>query len=237
MADSRLWRMWAGAHTPQPGPATSPPRSREPPPSAPDSPGHPRMDPHTREKHNEQLDFAFGSLTATIYDLFGAVTETTSTGHRYDNMVYLEVPNVKEAKVREEIDHVLGRHQSPCMEDRSLMPYMDVVVHGIQRYVDLVPSSLPHVMTRDIKFRNYLIPKGTDVLTMLTSVLHDHKEFLNPEVFDPGHFLDESGNFKKSKYFMAFSVDQMNASGPVKEKMGIFKILENSEDSSFECLF
>ena len=63
------------------------------------------------------------------------------------------------AKVREEIDHVLGRHQSPCMEDRSLMPYMDVVVHGIQRYVDLVPSSLPHVMTRDIKFRNYLIPK------------------------------------------------------------------------------
>ncbi|XP_036078504.1 lymphoid-specific helicase isoform X3 [Rousettus aegyptiacus] len=32
-------------------------------------------------------------------------------------------------------------------------------------------------------------------------------------------------------------VDQMNASGPIKEKMGIFKILENSEDSSPECLF
>ncbi|KAK2098709.1 hypothetical protein P7K49_024160 [Saguinus oedipus] len=30
---------------------------------------------------------------------------------------------------------------------------------------------------------------------------------------------------------------QMNASGPIKEKMGIFKILENSEDSSPECLF
>ncbi|KFO29915.1 lymphoid-specific helicase isoform X2 [Fukomys damarensis] len=32
-------------------------------------------------------------------------------------------------------------------------------------------------------------------------------------------------------------IDQMKASGPIKEKMGIFKILENSEDSSPECLF
>uniref|UniRef100_A0A8D1GFM5 Proliferation-associated SNF2-like protein n=1 Tax=Sus scrofa TaxID=9823 RepID=A0A8D1GFM5_PIG len=32
-------------------------------------------------------------------------------------------------------------------------------------------------------------------------------------------------------------IDQMNASGPIKEKMGIFKILENSEDSSPDCLF
>ncbi|VTJ79226.1 lymphoid-specific helicase isoform X1 [Marmota monax] len=32
-------------------------------------------------------------------------------------------------------------------------------------------------------------------------------------------------------------IDQMKASGPIKEKTGIFKILENSEDSSPECLF
>ena len=63
------------------------------------------------------------------------------------------------AKVQEETDHVLGRHQSPCMEDRSHIPHMDVVVHAIQRYIDLVPTSLPRVVTCDIKFRNYLIPK------------------------------------------------------------------------------
>ncbi|KAM5236465.1 lymphoid-specific helicase [Ctenodactylus gundi] len=32
-------------------------------------------------------------------------------------------------------------------------------------------------------------------------------------------------------------LDQMKTSGPIKEKMGIFKILENSEDSNPECLF
>ena len=39
------------------------------------------------------------------------------------------------------------------------MPYTDAVVHEIQRYIDLIPISVPHAVTRDIKFRNYLIPK------------------------------------------------------------------------------
>ena len=63
------------------------------------------------------------------------------------------------AKVQGEIDRVIGRHRSPCMQDRSHMPYTDAVVHEIQRYIDLVPSSLPHMVTHDIEFRNYIIPK------------------------------------------------------------------------------
>ncbi|XP_008591847.1 PREDICTED: cytochrome P450 2C20-like, partial [Galeopterus variegatus] len=111
-----------------------------------------------REKHIQQSEFTIENLVTTVRDLFVAGTETTSTTLRYGLLLLLKHPEVT-AKVQKEIDHVVGRHRSPCMQDRIRMPYTDAVVHEIQRYIDLVPNSVPHAVTCDIKFRNYLIPK------------------------------------------------------------------------------
>nr|XP_020007103.1 cytochrome P450 2C25-like isoform X2 [Castor canadensis] len=176
------------------------------------------------EEHNQESVFTLESLLVTVSDLFAAGTETTGTTLRYALLLLMKHPDVT-AKLQEEIDRVIGRHRMPCMQDRSNMPYMDAVLHETQRYIDLVPAGVRRSVTRDIKFRNYLIPKGTTIFPSLSSVLNDNKEFPNPEKFDPGHFLDDSGNFKKSDYFMAFSSGKRICVGEGLARMELFLFL------------
>ena len=62
-------------------------------------------------------------------------------------------------KMQQEIDSVVGKDRCPKMEDRKSLPFTDAVIHEVQRFLDIVPFSLPHYALTDISFRGYTIPK------------------------------------------------------------------------------
>uniref|UniRef100_A0A6J0T2B0 Cytochrome P450 2F3-like n=1 Tax=Pogona vitticeps TaxID=103695 RepID=A0A6J0T2B0_9SAUR len=177
-----------------------------------------------QEKQDPLSYFHMDTLIMTTHNLFFGGTETTSTTLRYSFLILMKYPEVA-AKVHEEIDRVIGPNRAPCLADRKNMPYTDAVLYEIQRFISMLPMGLPRAVTRDTPFRDFLLPKGTNVIPLLSSVHYDPTQFKDPTSFNPDNFLDENRSFKSNDAFMPFAPGKRICLGAGLARMEIFLFL------------
>ncbi|XP_046893408.1 cytochrome P450 2K1-like [Hypomesus transpacificus] len=164
--------------------------------------------------------YSDNNLIFSVSNLFAAGTDTTGTTLCWSLLIMAKYPNIQD-KVHEEISRVIGSRQV-YVEDRKNLPYTDAVIHETQRLADIVPMSIPHITSRDVTFQGYFIKKGTTVVPLLTTVLHDESKWESPHTFNPAHFLDAQGRFVKREAFMPFSAGRRVCLGEGLARMELF---------------
>ncbi|XP_008634709.1 cytochrome P450 2D14 [Corvus cornix cornix] len=172
-------------------------------------------------KAAEENGFHYNNLRLVAVDLFTAGSETSSTTLRWALLYMLLHPEIQ-SKVQAEIDKVIGRERPPTMKDQASMPYTNAVIHEVQRYGDIVPVGLPHMTYRDTELQGFFIPKGTTIITNLSSVLKDETLWDKPQEFYPEHFLDANGQFVKPEAFLPFSAGRRACPGEQLARMELF---------------
>ncbi|XP_001337781.3 cytochrome P450 2J5 isoform X1 [Danio rerio] len=175
------------------------------------------------EKHKDDTAAGFDveNLCICTLDLFVAGTETTSTTLYWGLLYMMKYPEIQ-AKVQQEIDVIVGGSRQPSVSDRDNMPYTNAVIHEIQRMGNIIPINLARTTSEDTQIEKYSIPKGTMVTSNLTSVLFDESEWETPHSFNPGHFLDAEGKFRRRDAFLPFSLGKRVCLGEQLARMELF---------------
>ncbi|XP_076830022.1 steroid 17-alpha-hydroxylase/17,20 lyase [Brachyhypopomus gauderio] len=163
-------------------------------------------------------------LLMTVGDIFGAGVETTTTVLKWSIAYLIHHPQVQK-KIQEELDSTIGGDRNPKLSDRGNLPYLEATIREVLRIRPVSPLLIPHVALSDSSIGDYTVEKGTRVIINLWSLHHDEKEWNNPELFDPGRFLDEGGLSIPSVSYLPFGAGLRVCLGEALAKMELFLFL------------
>ncbi|XP_071361787.1 cytochrome P450 2F2-like [Trachinotus anak] len=189
-------------------------------------PGEPRdfLDCYLDEldkRVDDGSSFSEEQLIMYALDIHFAGTDTTSNTLLTGFLYLMAYPHVQE-RCQQEIDQVLAGKPQASFDDRHNMPYVQAVIHEVQRIANTVPLSVFHSTTKDTELMGYSIPKGTMIIPNLTSVLNEEGQWKFPHEFNPENFLNDKGEFVKPEAFMPFSAGSRVCLGEGLARMELF---------------
>ncbi|CAN9499491.1 unnamed protein product [Ophioblennius macclurei] len=191
-------------------------------------PGEPR---HFVDCYLDEMDkrvnnsvFSDEELIMTAYNLFIAGTDTSSNTLLF-GFLHLATKQHIQERCQQEIDKVLEGKAQVSYEDRHKMPYVQAVIHEIQRMANILPLSVFHSTTKNTELMGYSLPKGTMVIQNMGSVLSEEGQWKFPHEFNPENFLNDKGELFKPESFIPFSAGPRVCPGEVLGRMELFLVV------------
>uniref|UniRef100_A0A8C5MF92 Cytochrome P450 1B1 n=1 Tax=Leptobrachium leishanense TaxID=445787 RepID=A0A8C5MF92_9ANUR len=162
-------------------------------------------------------------VEGTVTDLLGAGQDTNSSALSWIILLLIKYPNIQ-VKLQEEIDQIIGEERLPTAEDKVTLPYVQAFIYETLRYTSFVPVTIPHSTTSDVIIDGFYIPKDTVVFVNQWSVNHDEVKWTNPDVFEPGRFLDQNGQLDRDLAYgvMIFSLGKRRCIGDQLSMLKLF---------------
>ncbi|XVF06820.1 hypothetical protein REPUB_Repub06bG0083600 [Reevesia pubescens] len=144
--------------------------------------------PEEKRKLNE------GEMVSLCSEFLNAGTDTTSTALQWIMANLVKYPHVQE-KLFMEIKGVVGEGEEEVKEDDlQKMPYLKaIVLEGLRRHPP-AHFLLPHRVTRDVVFNDFLLPKRGMINFMVAEMGLDPKVWDDPMAFKPERFLNSDGS-------------------------------------------
>ncbi|OEL25788.1 Geraniol 8-hydroxylase [Dichanthelium oligosanthes] len=148
-----------------------------------------------KEGGDGKATFTMTNVKALLMDMVVGGTETTSNTVEWAMAELMQKPHLL-AKVRDELDAVVGREVVVDETHLPQLPYLHAVVKETLRIHPALPLMVPHCPDADGTVAGYRVPAGSRVFVNVWAIMRDPAVWKDPAEFVPERFLsggDEAG--------------------------------------------
>ncbi|BAF07361.1 Os01g0957600 [Oryza sativa Japonica Group] len=140
-------------------------------------------------------------VSAVLFDLFAAGSETTSTTIIWAMSELVRTPHVME-RAQSEIRQVLqGKTVVSEADIEGRLHYLQLVIRETLRLHPPVPFLIPRLCSEaNSKIMRYNIPQGAMVLVNISAIGRDEKIWKNANEFRPERFKDDMVDFSGTDF-------------------------------------
>ncbi|KAL5536334.1 hypothetical protein ACEPAF_155 [Sanghuangporus sanghuang] len=143
------------------------------------------------ERQGAQDETRFEVIKDVCGAMYRAGVATTSATLYVFILAMVRHPDVIR-KAQQQIDSVTGGERLPAFEDQDSLPYITCIMKECLRWAPPFPLGLAHRVMEDNDFEGKFIPKGSIIMPNIWKMMHDERNYSNPEKFYPDRFMKPS---------------------------------------------